>query len=398
MGKKFLWLTGYQWTWVLYIAVAIFCWQLKYFRHADNNYLVFRYSWYHAKANLNLYASYPNEYGDFYYYGPLFSLLVAPFAIPPESIGLLLWETANAIILLVAVNMLPFTNRLKTILLLLCVIEFANSVFYMQSNAATAGIIIISFMLVEKEKDEWATLLIIGGALIKLYPIIGLVFFLFSRKRLKFVLWTVIWSAVLLLLPMLISQPDFVIHSYHQWLAAVSYKSKLNTGLHSSQDMCIMGVARRLSGNVNIPNLPFFITGAIVFALPLLRFSQFKAYKFRLQVLAASLLIVVLFSTGAEHPTFIITILGAFIWIIMQKKPFTRLNIILIVLLLVITGLGLTDVMPKFIRQDIIARYSIKAWPCIIVWLIISYELAFKRFIPDEPAGEVNGVFLSAPL
>src|SRR5437588_282030 len=174
MTKKFLNLSGYQWTCVLYLAVAIFSWQLKYFHHIDNNYLIFRQSFYHAKAGLNLYAAYPKEYGDLYFYGPLFTIFVAPFAIPPEAVGLLLWELANAVAVILAVNMLPLDNKRKTAMLLLCVIEFANAVFYMQFNPMIAATIIISFILVEKGKEQWATLLIVAGTLIKLYPVVGL--------------------------------------------------------------------------------------------------------------------------------------------------------------------------------------------------------------------------------
>jgi hypothetical protein len=385
MAKKILGLTGYQWACVLYVAVAIFTWQLKYFRHIDNNYLIFRDSWYHARAQVNLYVAYPKEYGDIYYYGPLFTLFVAPFAIPPEAIGFLLWEVANAVAVIIAVNMLPLNNKRKTAMLLLCAIEFANAIFYMQFNPMIAAAIIISFLLVERGKEQWATLLIVAGTLIKLYPVVGLTFFLFSKNKSKFVIWTAVWSVIMLLLPMLISSPAFVIQSYHQWFAALSYKSALNTGLNTSQDMCVMGVVRRLTGNVNVPNMPFLIAGALIFALPLLRFSQFQSYKFRLQVLATSLIMVVIFSTGAEHPTFIIAVAGAVLWILIQDKPFTTGNIILLVLLLAVTGLGLTDAMPKTIRQDFIAKYSVKAWPCIIIWLIISWELLFKDFVAEKP-------------
>jgi hypothetical protein len=381
MAKKFLWLTGYQWACVLYIAVAVFSWQLKYFRHIDNNYLIFRDSYYHARAQLNLYAAYPKEYGDLYFYGPLFTLFVAPFAIPSEAVGFLFWEVANAVTVIIAVNMLPLNNKRRTAMLLLCAIEFANSVFYMQFNPMITAAIIISFMLVERGKEQWATLLIVAGTLIKLYPVVGLAFFLFSKHKSKFIIWTVAWSLILFLLPMLISSPAFVIQSYHQWFEALSYKSALNTGLNTSQDMCVMGVVRRLTGNVNVPNLPFLVAGALIFVFPLLRFSQFKSEIFRLQVLATSLIMVVIFSTGAEHPTFIIAVAGCVLWMLIQDKPYTWGNIVLLVLLLVITGLGLTDAMPKPIRQDFIAKYSVKAWPCIVIWLMISWELLFKNFV-----------------
>ena len=394
MTKKFLGLTGYQWACILYVAVAIFTWQMKYFRHIDNNYLIFRDSWYHARAQMNLYAAYPKEYGDIYYYGPLFTLFVAPFAIPSEAVGFFLWEVANALAVILAVSMLPLDNKRKTAMLLLCAIEFANSVFYMQFNPMITATIIISFMLVEKGKERWATLLIVGGTLIKLYPVVGLAFFLFSKNKQKFIIWSVIWSVVLFLAPMIISSPGFVIQSYHEWFGALSGKSALNTGLDTSQDICVMGVVRRLTGNVHVPNLPFLLAAAVIFALPLLRFSQFKSYKFRLQILATSLIMVVIFSTGAEHPTFIIAVAGAVLWMLIHDKPFTTTNIILLVLLLIITGLGLTDAMPKPIRQDIIAKYSVKAWPCIVVWVMISWELLFKDFVGGK-AIEEEGLVLS---
>jgi hypothetical protein len=380
MTKTFLRLNGYQWVCILYVACAIFCWQLKYFRHIDNNYLIFRQAYYHLTAQLNLYAAYPKEYYDMYYYGPVFGVFAAPFAIPSEAIGLFLWELANAAAFIVAVNMLPFSKKLKMLILLLCAIEFSNSAFYMQFNPIVAAMIIISFVLVERGRDTWATFFIVLGTLIKLYPIVGLAFILFSKNKPKFVIWSVVWSVILLALPMLFSSPAFVINSYHQWLTALSYKNALNTGLTTSQDMCVMGVARRLTQNVNVPNLPFLIVAAVVFVVPLLRFGQFKYLKFRLQILCTALIMVVIFSTGAEHPTFIIAVAGVVLWIMMQEKPFTTGNIILLVLLLVVTGLGLTDAMPKPIRQDIIAKYSMKAWPCIIAWLIISWELFFKDF------------------
>lgn len=396
MKKKIPWLTGYQWTWLLYLAVAVFSCILKYERHIDNNYLIFREAFYHLKDQVNMYAAYPKQYYDFYYYGPLFGLFAAPFALPSEAVGLFLWEMANTIALLIAVNMLPLSINRKKIILLLCAIEFSNAVFSMQFNPMIAGFIIIGFILVEKGKDEWATFFIVLGALMKLYPIVGLTFFLFSKNKPKFIISTVVWFAILLALPMLISSKEFVITSYHQWFAALSFKNQLNHQLASrAQDICIMGVVRDLTQTPNISDLPFLIFGAIVFALPLLRFSQYKSVRFRLQILATALIMVVIFSTGAESPTYIIAVTGIFLWMMMQEKPFTKTNIVLIVLLLVITGLGLTDAMPQPFRGEVIGKYGIKAWPCIIVWLIISYELLFRNFTSQKALDEERAVVVT---
>jgi hypothetical protein len=384
MTKKVLYLTGNQWLWVLYIAVAAYTCIFKYTRNIDNNYKIFRASYYHAKAEKNLYAEYPQEYGDLYYYGPVFPAIVAPSAILPHGWGFLLWEVTNAVAILIAISMLPFTVRQKNQLLLLCAIEYANSVFYMQLNPAITAMILLSFIFVERGKEQWATLFIVLGFLIKLYPIIGLTFFLFSKNKSKFVLWSAIWLVVFLALPLVLYSPSFMFHSYQQWFTAVHSKVGLNAYFDSPQDICVMGVVRRITGNINIPNPPFIAAGALLFALPLLRFSQYKSFKFRAQVLASALIFIVIFSTGAEHPTYIIAVTGVFIWMLIQDKPYTATNIIFLVLVLVITGLGLTDAVPKFIRQPYIARYSMKAWPVIIIWGKIVYELLFKNFVAEH--------------
>jgi len=385
MKKKFPWLTGYQWTWILYILIAIFCWQLNFSRHRDNNYLIFREAFYHLTGQLNMYAAYPKAYDDFYYYGPIFGLFMAPFAMFSIYWGELLWAVSGAIAFLIAVHMLPLTTKRKTLLLLLCAIDFANCEYSLQFNATIAAFIIISFLLVEKGKDEWATFLIVLGALMKLYPVVGLAFFLFSKNKPKFIISTVVWFAVLLVLPVLFSGKSFIISSYHQWFDALSYKNTVNHRLSQrSQDICIMGIVRDFTQNAKVPDLPFLIFGAITFVIPLFRFRQFKSYQFRQQILATALIMLVLFSTGAESPTYIIAVAGVFLWMMTQEQPFTKINIVLIVLLLVVTGLGLSDAMPRQIRHDIIGQYGLKAWPCIAAWLIITYELFFKDFTTGQ--------------
>jgi hypothetical protein len=383
-NKRVLYLNGYQWLWVLYIAVAAYTTLFKYTRNIDNNYKIFRASYYHAREEKTLYGFYPQEYGDEYFYGPVFPAIIAPSALLPHGWGFLLWEIANAIAILMAIHFLPFTIRQKSQLLLLCAIEYANSMFYMQFNPAITAMILLSFILVERGREQWATLFIVLGTLIKLYPIIGLTFFLFSKNKGKFVLWSAVWSVVFLALPMLISSPAYVLNSYPQWLSALHGKVGLNAYFDSPQDICVMGVVRRITGNINIPNPPFIAAGAILFLLPLLRFSQYKSFKYRIQTLASALIFIVIFSTGAEHPTYIIAVTGVFIWMLIQDKPYTTTNIIFLVLVLVITGLGLTDAIPKFIRQPYIARYSMKAWPVIIIWGKIVYELLFNNFVKQK--------------
>ena len=379
MQKKVLNLTGYQWTCVLYLAVAMFCWQLKYFRGIDNNYVIFRSSFYHALARLDLYDSYLGEYYDVFLYGPLFTLFIAPLAILPKAVGFLFWEIGNAAAFLWAVHLLPFTNKIKTAILLLCVIEFANAVHYMEFNPFITAMIILSWILVKKGKDQWAALLIVSGALMKIYPVIGLAFFMFSKRKGSFVLWTLLWTVVCLCLPAILSGPEFTLRSYLEWFMALSDKNQLNIALDSGQDWCVMGIARRLSQNPGLPNWPFLLAAGLVFAVPLFRFRQLNSWRFQLQVLCSALLIVVLFSTGSEHPTYIIAVAGVMIYVMMQEQPFSLLNQVFLLSTLVITGLGPTDVFP-FAARDAMGALAMKAWPCFAVWCKIAYELLFHDF------------------
>lgn len=381
--KKFLKLTGYQWTCVLYIAVAIFCWQLKYFRHIDNNYLIFRTSYFHFRDHVNLYLLYPKEYYDVYIYGPAFTLLIAPMSLMPESWGFFFWEVGNAAMFLWAINTLPFNNRTKTAILLLCAIEFANSSHYMQFNPAIAAIIILSFTFVRRKKDEYSTLFTVFGTLMKIYPIVGLAFFVFSKNKVKYIIWSFIWLVVFFCLPAIISGPDFLIQTYKDWFAALSSKNLTNKDLTTGFDWCVMGVTRRLFQDSSIPNWPFLLGGAAVFGAALLRFKQYASLKFQLQVMCSMLLMVVIFSTASEHPTFIIATSGAVIYMMMQEKPFSRFNIIMLVLLLVITGLGPSDAFPKPARHWM-QLYAIKAYIPIIIWFKIAWELLFKDFTNDK--------------
>jgi len=377
-------LTNYRLSALLYLVVSVVIWAFKYFNNRYNNYSIFKYVYYHTVAQTNLYNLYDKEYYDSNHYGPIFSVIIAPFALLPDGWGFLLFTLLNAAVFLWAVHLLPLSSRHKMFILLFGLIEFGNAAHYIQFNAIVAACVILAFILVEKERDEWATLFIAAGMLTKLYPVIGLTFFLFSKHKIKFVLWGLLWLGVLFALPMLISSKQFILQSYADWYHSLTEKNAINAGLETSQDISVMGTVRHLLRDSAVPNLPFLLFGVLAFGIPLLRISQYRSQWFRLQVLASALLLIVLFSTGSEHPTYIIAVAGALLWLFMYRRPFTPGHIVLLALLVLVTGLGPTDAFPKYIRHEFINKYVMKAWPCIIVWLIITYELLFKDFVKAE--------------
>ena len=84
----------------LWFGLPLFDLLFNLFRNPRiNNYIIYKHVFYHAIQQRNLYAYYPLEYGDVNLYGPIFSIVIAPFALLPTYAGLILWTLFNTSIL-----------------------------------------------------------------------------------------------------------------------------------------------------------------------------------------------------------------------------------------------------------------------------------------------------------
>jgi hypothetical protein len=154
---------------------------------AINNYEIFAGVFHHSRQQQHLYLAYPAEYIDSNHYGPLFSILIAPFALLPDAIGCFLWCIANAWVLFYAIRQLDLSKQQQHIILLIGLVEMMTAIHNVQFNPMLTGWIILSYVLVEKENDFWACFFIVAGFLIKIYGIAGIAFFWFSRHKIKFI-------------------------------------------------------------------------------------------------------------------------------------------------------------------------------------------------------------------
>ncbi|MDO8994727.1 MAG: glycosyltransferase family 87 protein, partial [Daejeonella sp.] len=245
------------------------------------------------------------------------------------------------------------------------------------------AIVLLTYTFIDQKKDFWAALMIVLGTFIKLYGIVGLAFFLFSKNKLMLVSGLIFWSALAFSIPMLFSSPAYIVQTYKDWFEAITEKNRMNSTLITDQDICLMGMVRRISGNHLIPNWPFLGAGIILFGLPYLRISQYKESTFRLLILSSTLIFTVIFSTSSESPTYIIAFTGVAIWFVNQKRPLKPWQIVLFVFAILLTSFSPSDLFPKFIRDEFIKPYSLKALPCVLIWLAISYQLLtidFKNY------------------
>lgn len=340
-----------------------------------NNYLIFKHVFYHTIDSVSLYAEYPELYFDHNHYGPVFSLVIAPFAVLPDGLGMVLWSVVNALVLVWAIFKLPLTDNKINLILWLCLHEFLTTILGFQFNPLMTAIILFSYIFINEKKDFWAAFVIILGTFIKLYGIVGLAFFFFSKNKPKFILSLIFWSLLLFALPMLISSPSFIIDSYGEWFNRLVVKNSENASLVSMQDISVMGMFRRVLQNPELSNLPFLAVGLLLFGLPYLRFSMFNNEKFRLLLLSSVLIFTVIFSSGSESPTYIIAFLGVAIWFVIQKRPISNYVLGLFIFAMVLTSFSPSDLMPRYLRENFIQPYALKALPCILIWLQITYEM-----------------------
>jgi hypothetical protein len=369
---------------------ALFCWfglSLLAVLQASaenglNNYFIFKGVFYHTLHSKNLYAPYPAEYGDINLYGPLFSLIIAPFALLPDKLGVILWTLANAGFLLFAFGKLPLPARWKTALLFLCCHELMISSAAIQVNPIVCGCIILGFAYTQKNKEGRALFFIMAAAFIKIYGIVGLAFFIFSKKRLLFITWAIIWSVVFFFAPLLITGFSFLSHSYYDWFQTLKlkYAKNISPGPDSLyQNVSVQGMIRRIFNWQGLNDLLVLVPAAILFLSQYLQHKYFRDLRFRLYILCSVLIATVIFSSGSESSTYIIAMPGLCIWYLLQRK--SKWVNIFFVLAFLLTSFAYSDIFTPWARHHLFRPYSLKAIMPFIIWLIIIVQVYKKQFL-----------------
>lgn len=385
MKEKFLkFILNPRYIFGVYLIIAVVTAISKFLRgpQAINNYLIFKNVFYNTLEQKNLYLQYPERYFDMNHYGVFFSLLIAPFAMMPDWLGISLWNIANTAIFLFAIYKLPFSDDKKALFALFCLQEYITAAISLQFNIALVGLLMLSAIYIYENKEVKSASAIVIGIFVKLYGIVGLSQFFFIKNKFKFILSGIIVAVICLLIPMIYSTPQFVLQSYVDWSHSLISKNNDNQVLGNMQDISLMGFVRRILGDASISNLSFLAFGLPLFALPYIRIKQYKNYAFQLMILASTLLFLVLFSSGSESPTYIIAVAGVMIWFFLQKER-TPLVLGMLIFVIILTCFSPSDLFPKSVKVNYIIKYSLKAVPCIVVWFRIIYELMTRDFEKD---------------
>ena len=369
----------------LWTLLAVVAGLTKIAPHRHNNFLIFRGVFWHTIQKLSLYDFYPTEYNDHNHYGPIFSLVIAPFAVVPDAIGLLGWLVVLALGMYYAVRRLPLEEGRQIFLYWFCAHELLTALQMQQFNIAIAAIIIGSFAAIERGREVTAAFLIVLGTFVKLYGVVGLAFFFFVKRKPRFILALIGWSVVCFVAPMLISSPEYVVGQYVEWYERLAAKNGENT-FSLMQNISLLGMIRKISGSASYSDLLVILPGLALFGLPYLRFGQYRHLAFRYAILSSVLLFVVLFSTGSESSTYIIPFAGIALWYATSPWKRSGWDVALLVFAFVLSSLSPSDLFPRSLREAYVLPYALKALPPTLVWLRLSCELLTRDYAPSKTA------------
>lgn len=374
---------------ILFVGVAIFASLKSYLADLGsfveggrlytsyNNYIIFKQSFFHLLESKDLYADFVEEQGDLFKYSPAFALVFGVLAIMPDILGLSLWNILNAVVLFCSVYYLPKIDiRTKGLILVFVVVELLTSVQNEQSNGLIAGLLLFTFGFLERGKYWAASLCLVSTIFIKLFGIVGLALYLLYPNKFKLTYTTAFWVILLTFLPLLVVSTDQFVFLYKSWANLLANDHSISDGFS------VIGWLKTWFGwQVNKTYVS--VIGAVLFCIPLLRVSEYSNYIFRVLVLSSVLIWVVIFNHRAESPTFIIAITGVALWYFsqLQKKE----NFYLLLLAFLFSVLAPTDLYPKFIRDEWLRPYVVKAVPCILIWAKITFDLLAVKLSPRLP-------------
>lgn len=356
-----------------------------------NNYIIYKHNFLNLIHQHKLFGPEPQFYEDLNHYGPVFGLVIAPFALLPNQVGVILWAMFLAFILYYAVEKLPLNNAQKLVILLLNVNSMMGSSGNVQVNPLITALVIFSFTFIRNKQDFWAALMIVLGTAIKLYGVVGLAFFFFSDNKVKFIFSLLFWSAVLFCLPMLVSSPAYIVQTYRDWYPDLVAKNADNF-VSRRANMSVMGMVYRIFRVEGLSNLYILAPALLLFGASMLRIKFWRDIRYQLLLLSSVLIFTVIFSTGSEPPTYCIAFIGVGLWYVNLGRPITGYERFLLILALVGTGFSSSDLMPPYLRSHYFIPYSLMAFPCLLIWLKIIYEMLIRDFGKPDLKLHINTV------
>jgi hypothetical protein len=343
----------------------------------QNNFKIFQGAYFHFVENKPLYRTYPEEYFDFLLYGPFFSLVIGWFCQLWFYLDKVLWVIFNTSVYLYAVDQLFDKKKgLYFAWIFICFQDIYISGLSFEITNSIIGIVILSFVFVQREKVFLSGLLSGLFAMVKLFPILSLLF-ISIKKGQKFILGFIMGVSIAIVAPMIFSSYDYTLKSYLDWGQALVLKDSLNRNLNSMIDYSLPGMIRKNMDNANISSFYFVLFGFVVLLGLFIKNYLKKNLSHELLVLA--ILTSFVFNSSSESPTIIIASTAVAIWwnFIEEKKTFW--SYLFLILYMLFTALPSIDGYPKEFKYEILHQRGFRALMPSLLWFYVVIKAYTKR-------------------
>ena len=341
------------------------------------NFLLFRYTFHRLISGADIYNPPAGEMSGFLY-SPVFPLLFAPFAILPLAIGLLLWNGVNALALAWGVKRL-LPARAARVALLIVFLDMLRSLQNSQSNALVAGLIVLAFVALERERYGAGAAAILVGTFTKIYPLGAGVLGLLRPRPGRFVGIFLALGLLFAALPLVVLPPAGVLAIYREWWSILQRDSS------AWQGKSVMRFFSAIFGS-SVPSLPIQLAGTLLLLAPLVaQRPRWSDARFRLRWLCSLLLFFVIFNHQSESASFVVASTGVAIWYVTSARSWWRTMLVALVLLF--ETVPHLFFVPTSVYNQVIGPYALDVIPCLIVWLVIQVELwggSWSRLSRDE--------------
>jgi hypothetical protein len=264
-----------------------------------------------------------------------------------------------------------------------------------QFNTMLCAWLVLSWGYLRNGRLWVPAFLISGGMLVKLYGILGILFTPFNGQYRRMFMLMMAATVILVAIPMIFADPEFIIRSYADWYHRLLGKNAENISTNLTdgmQDLSAMGMFRRITGWYQVSNLWFLLPAGLLMLLPLARRDRYKDLRFQQRYLAQLLIGLVVFSTSAESPTYVIAVTGVGIWFVLDLPKPSAIAWGILIAVIILTILSPTDIFPKTFRKAYVTRYGLKALPCVAAWFVITWELLFGHHLKKDQTHADPGI------
>src|SRR3989454_6946527 len=184
---------------------------------------------------------------------------------------------------------------------------------------------------------------------------------LFHPRRARFALLAAAALVGLALLPLAVVPPHQLAAQYRSWHAMEAADAS-NRGYALMQYLYMVGL--------DWPNWPVQLAGTTLLLLPLaLGRRRWDDAAFRRLFLGTLLVYLVLFNHQSERATFVVAYTGIAIWY--ASAPTERLRTAVMTLTLLVMVVHDVDIVPRWVKNEILIPYRIKGIPCLVAWLVM---------------------------